>query len=709
MVYFVTTQTYLIGNPEYKVINVEESLQLLKGCKVLQYDSETSCKNPHLGSILCIQFGNKEKDFQLVIDCTTIDILHYKEVLESTLLIGHNLKFDLQWLYNHFIVPRNVYDTMIVEQLLYMGFPRLPITPDRYKKYNYDFPYKVIISKEGNTYYELSYSLQSLASKYLNINIDKSVRGEIIWRGLDTEVIKYAANDVVYLEDIMWKQVEACKKKECLKGAKLECDFVPVISYLEWCGIKLDEEKWKEKMSRDRENLNKSLENLNNYALNHPKLQKWVTVNLQGDLFEGFDTTPKWAVDWQKKEAIQVVKALGFNVSTISKQTNKETESIMEKVLSSQKGIDDKFLDLYFTYQGYYKICSSFGQGHLNIINPKTGRIHTTYWQIGTITGRMSSGGTTDEDLARYKKIPIKECNNLNFQQLPHDALTRSCFVSEPNNNFISCDYAAMEARAGAEIYNEKVLLDEFLYGSGDTHAAYAKVVFSEELKDIEVKDIKKLRPDLRNAVKSVEFAVQFGSDGTAVAPQLGIPIEEARKLVQNLLSGMKGLNNFKIKGSKEVRNKGYVVAMPQTGHKSYWWDFEEWKERQSSFTSEFWENYKMYHKGTDSEVASIVKMHFQAASKYDRAALNTPTQGGGAVVIKDAATQLFNWIVDNGYFNKILIVNITHDEINSECPKELSNTYAPLVTNIMEKAAAKYYTKLPFPAEASIGTHWIH
>lgn len=81
----------------------------------------------------------------------------------------------------------------------------------------------------------------------------------------------------------------------------------------------------------------------------------------------------------------------------------------------------------------------------------------------------------------------------------------------------------------------------------------------------------------------------------------------------------------------------------------------------------------------------------------------------GGAVVIKDAATQLFNWIVDNGYFGKILIVNITHDEINSECPKEMSEEYASLVTSIMENAAAKYYNKLPFPAEAAVSDHWVH
>ena len=136
MIYLVTTQQELFNNSEYKIISVEESLQLLNSCNILQYDSETSCKNFHLGKILCIQFGNKAKDFQIVIDCTTIDIQYYKEILEKTLLVGHNLKFDISWLYNYGIIPRKIYDTMIVEQFLYMGFPRIPIFPERYIKYN---------------------------------------------------------------------------------------------------------------------------------------------------------------------------------------------------------------------------------------------------------------------------------------------------------------------------------------------------------------------------------------------------------------------------------------------------------------------------------------------------------------------------------------------------------------------------------------------
>lgn len=92
MIYFVTNQTKLIESDIYKIITVEESLQLLKGCKVLQFDSETDDLDCHIGNLLSIQFGNKEKGFQIVVDCTTIDIKNYKEILENTLLVGHNLK-----------------------------------------------------------------------------------------------------------------------------------------------------------------------------------------------------------------------------------------------------------------------------------------------------------------------------------------------------------------------------------------------------------------------------------------------------------------------------------------------------------------------------------------------------------------------------------------------------------------------------------------
>ena len=675
MIYLVTLEQKLFENPEYKTISVEESLQLMKDCKVLQYDSETDGKDARICNILCIQFGNKEKDFQIVVDCTTIDITIYKDILEGTLLIGQNLKFDLQFLYNHGIVPRNVYDTMIVEQLLYLGYPAGII----------------------------SFSLAAIAQRRLGIDIDKSIRGQIIWRGLDTQVIIYAANDVKWLEDIMWSQVADCKKKDCLKGAKLECDFVPVISYLEWCGIKLDEKKWKAKMEKDKANLLKAKEALdkwlvdiclsrpmkaeedysiiyigytpyndeeyNNYKINKERLEragyilinesppsgmggwlftykspykistivdlkdKFITVNLQGNLFEGFDTTPKANINWSSsKQVIQIAKAIGFNTTVQDKKTKEDKDSVLEKHLKGQKGINDEFLKLYFDYQEHAKVVSSFGQSQLNMINPKTGRCHTVYKQLGASSGRMSCGSQQpNEDLAKLKKIRPKECTYCNFQQLPADDDTRGSFVSEKDNIFCSCDYSAMESYLGADIYEDIEFQNEFLYGSKDTHSLFAWMVFRKECEALGctcVADVKKKAPQWRKAVKAVEFAYMFGAAAPTIAQSANCSIEQAQEYIDRLDKGFTGISRFAREGSKFVRKNGYVLINKYTGHKMYWWDHDKWLERQKSFTSEFWDEYKAYHKGTTSRVALEVREHFQAASKWDRMARNAPTQG---------------------------------------------------------------------------------
>ena len=698
MILLVTTNEVLKKLP-FKVITLQESLDILQSWKTVQFDTETSGRDAHINNILCAQFGNKKANLQIVVDCNTIDIRAYKSILESKLVIGQNLKFDLQFLFNYEIIPRWVYDTMIVEQLLHLGWGPL----------------------------EISYSLQSIAKRRLGIDIDKTVRGEIIWRGLDESVINYAAGDVVYLEDIAEKQIEDLKKYNLTKGALIENAFTPVIAYLEWCGIKLDTQKWTAKMQKDKENKLKAEEALDKFVVScgNPEFYE---VDPQGDLFTGtFDLTPHSNIDWNSQpQLIKFVKFLGFDTSVKDKKTGEDKDSALEKQLSRQKGINDEFLHLMYGWDeftedgkeihhwGYKeadKVCSTYGQGHLNAINPNTGRLHTIYRAIGTRSGRMSSGSQQpNTDLAKLKKIPPDKCKYPNMQQLPHDALTRSCFIAEEGNLFCSCDYSAMEARIGAEVYNEKVLLDEFLYGSGDTHAAYAKTVFSKELEGIETKDVKKKRPDLRNKVKSIEFAIQFGSDGTAAAPQMGIPVEEARKLVANLLSNMKGLASFKEEGSKFVKANGYVPIMPATGHKIFWSGWETWCKDEELYSSQDFRNdYVMWHKGTGDAVEQAVRHHRKVGSYWDRLALNGPTQGGGAVVLKEAATTLFNWIVDNGYFGKILLVNLCHDEINSEFPEELKDTYPNLVAKIMKDTAAKYYHKLPIPAEAEVGKFWIH
>ena len=685
MIYLVTLEQKLFENSEYKTISIEESLQLLEGCKVLQYDSETTGRDARICNILCIQFGNKEKDFQIVIDCTTIDITIYKDVLENTLLIGQNLKFDLQFLYNHGIVPRNVYDTMIVEQLLYLGYPAGII----------------------------SFSLAAIAQRRLGIDIDKSIRGQIIWRGLDTQVIIYAANDVKWLEDIMWSQVADCKKKDCLKGAKLECDFVPVISYLEWCGIKLDENKWKAKMVKDKESLIDAENKLNKFVTSNPILSKFTIINRQGNLFEGFDTEPKCTINWSSsRQVVEVAKKLGFNTTVQDKKTKEDKDSVLEKYLKGQKGINDEFLKLYFDYQEHAKVVSSFGQSQLNMINPKTGRCHTVYKQLGASSGRMSCGSQQpNEDLAKLKKIRPKECTYCNFQQLPADDATRGSFVSEKGNIFCSCDYSAMESYLGADIYEDIEFQNEFLYGSKDTHSLFAWMVFRKECEELGctcVADVKKKAPQWRKAVKAVEFAYMFGAAAPTIAQSANCSVEQAQEYIDRLDKGFTGISRFAREGSKFVRKNGYVLINKYTGHKMYWWDHDKWLERQKSFTSEFWDEYKAYHKGTTSRIALEVREHFQAASKWDRMARNAPTQGSGACITKLACTNFFNWIIDNGLFDKVKIVAIVHDEVCIEYPEELKDTYKMLEYH-MEEASKAYCKFSKIPAKAEIGNYWIH
>ena len=685
MIYVVTREQKLFESDFYKTISIEESLQLMEDCKVLQYDSETTGRDARICNILCIQFGNKSKDFQIVVDCTTIDIMVYKDILESKLLIGQNLKFDLQFLYNYGIVPRNVYDTMIVEQLLYLGYPAGII----------------------------SFSLAAIAQRRLGIDIDKSIRGQIIWRGLDTQVIIYAANDVKWLEDIMWSQVSDCKKKDCLKGAKLECDFVPVISYLEWCGIKLDEKKWKAKMVKDKESLINAENKLNKFVTSNPSLSKFTIVNRQGNLFEGFDIEPKCTINWSSsRQVVEVAKILGFNTTVQDKKTKEDKDSVLEKHLKGQRGINDEFLKLYFDYQEHAKVVSSFGQSQLNMINPRTGRCHTVYKQLGASSGRMSCGSQQpNEDLARLKKIRPKECTYCNFQQLPADDDTRGSFVSEKDNIFCSCDYSAMESYLGADIYEDIEFQNEFLYGSKDTHSLFAWMVFRKECEALGctcVADVKKKAPQWRKAVKAVEFAYMFGAAAPTIAQSANCSVEQAQEYIDRLDKGFTGISRFAREGSKFVRKNGYVLINKYTGHKMYWWDHDKWLERQKSFTSEFWDEYKAYHKGTTSRVALEVREHFQAASKWDRMARNAPTQGSGACITKLACTNFFNWIIDNGLFDKVKIVAIVHDEVCIEYPKELEDIYKMLEYH-MEEASKAYCKFSKIPAKAEVGSHWIH
>lgn len=728
MIYLVTKQQSLWNCENYSIISPTEALNILNSWDIIQYDSETSGRDPHICKILCIQFGNKNADIQIVVDITTVNILLFKDILESKLLVGQNIKFDLQFLYNHNIKPLKVYDTMIIEQFLHLGY--------------------------DNKFFH--YSLKAICERRLHIDIDKTTRGEIIWRGLDSKVILYAAGDVMYLEDIMEQQIKECRDRNAINGMNIENNFVPVIAYLEWCGIHLDVNKWNLKLKDNQTKLQNSLNalnawvvdeykkgrfnnsNLNQYEYfevrleNHgditvnkiPKgyrkvgevirevddfgrihyIQKltndvpFISVNTQGDLFSGFDLEPKCNINWASaKQVIPFVQLLGFTTKIQDKNTGENKDSIVEKVLAKQKGIADDFLKLYFAYKEQFKECSTYGQNYLDAINPVTNRIHTNFKQLGAASGRMSCGSKSkNEDLARFKKISASRCSYVQLQNLPADDITRSAFTAQEGNLFCSCDYSALESRLGADIYNEPEMLKEFLEGSGDMHSLCAKLVFHKELEGIAVKDIATVRPDLRKKVKPIEFSQQFGGGAKAVADALGCSKKEAQEFVDAYANGFKGIAEFKKKGSLFVRNNGYIIICKLTGHRLIWEDWNKWKAIEDD----------QYYEQKLSK--SEIDEHRMAAAKWDRLALNVVTQGTGIIILKYAMTLFYKWLIQNNLFNKVLLCDLVHDEACIEFPEDRLDIPEKL-KYFMEFAASKICKKLPIPAKPEVGKFWIH
>ncbi len=693
MIYLVSNNIDVSGMQDVQKLSVDESLDIIAHWPLVQFDTETTGLDPHVCSLTSMQFGYKHfstgEHTEIVVDCLSIDPKEYKEVIEMQYLVGHNLKFDLKFLYNYDIVPLKVYDTMVCEQVLYLGYNQK----------------------------QVSMGLSSVLERYTGTKLDKTYQKEIASKGLTEEGIRYAANDVLHLQDIRKGQMEIAKSRNCEKAFIVENNFVPAIAYLEWCGVHLDEDKWKAKMEDDRKELENCKRKLNEYVSNHTLLKtKFVSSYTQLDLFAEPDSTvPECTVNWDSStQVVPVCQALGFNTKTFDKETHKEKDSVDEKQLSTQKGIDDEFLKLYFDYKGAVKNVTSYGQTHLNLINPNTGRLHTEFKQIGTVTGRMSSGSSAkNRDLAKLKGLKAEDVRFVNLQNLPargeYGKIARACFTPQSGNLFISSDFSSEESRVQADVWNEKKLLDSFKHGI-DTHNMYAKLCFPEELKDVDINDVKKVRPDLRQAAKSAEFAVGYGSDGSAIAASIGMSVDKAKDMVSGILKGMPGMAAFKKKTGKFLKENGYIIINPITGHRVYWPEWASWKAVEDRFDRTFWDNYNTMHKGTGDATARMVKNHMkQGHDWFGKNVLNYPIQGGSAIVLKQAAADWFKWVVENGYFGKILFCVFVHDEIDAECPEELSEMFSKKIEQIMEKAAAKYYKKLKIPAECSVGDHWIH
>lgn len=420
MIYLVTACQELFTNEIYQIVTVEESLKLLEPLSIVGLDTETEGFDPYTKNLLLLQLGCY--DFQVVIDCGTIDVQLYKSYLESDrLFLGWNLKFDLKFLFRQNIVLKRVWDGFLAEKLMWLGYP-----PGIH-----------------------SLSLKTAGETYCDIELDKTVRGKIHYAGLAADVIEYSANDVKYLETIMNKQKEELTKKGLLVAIEYENRFVLPLAYCEYCGVKLDIDKWKAKMKKDEERVARALDACNKWIIDYYNKNKsegkdlyieedfifesdyyvkqeyfrpsgrfeiigpphsftsedgvthvarrirrhfpYVEINLQGDLFTGFNTEPYCTLNWNSaKQLIPLFKMFGVDVTIEDKEKGGTKDSIDAKTLKPQKE-KCSLIPIYLEYKEAVKVTSTYGENFLKQVNPVSHRIHTNYSQMGADTTKKHS------------------------------------------------------------------------------------------------------------------------------------------------------------------------------------------------------------------------------------------------------------------------------------------------------------------------------
>ena len=587
MIYLVTNQLSLFDNETYKIISVEESLRLLDSLTIVGLDTETSGLDPHTNDLITIQLGCF--DFQVVVDCKTIDIILYKEFLESDrLFVGWNIKFDLKWLFKYKIVPKKVYDGFLAEKLMWLGYP-----PGMH-----------------------SLSLKTAGETYCNIKLDKTIRGKINYAGLSTEVIKYSSDDIKYLELIMNKQMEELNKKGLNIAIEYENKFVLPLSYCEYCGVKLDEDKWKNKMLKDQSRVNNALNNCNKWLLDNEPNSPYIYIDRQGNLFTGFNLEPQIKLNWNSaKQLIPLFKKYGVNVTIEDKEKGGTKDSIDAKTLKPQK---DKcsLIPIYLDYKEAVKVTSTYGENFLKQINPISKRIYTNYSQMGADTARITSGG----------KDKSKHVEYVNLLNIPADAETRACFVAEKGNKWISIDYSGQETYLMASIANDKAIIEELTNGSGDIHSLTAYMSYHEIPRDTPIKDIKSKYHNLRQDAKGIEFAINYGGDANTICINKGIPIEEANKIYKAYMDGFKGLKKYQDFRRKDWFNKGYILLNSKTGHKAYIYDYEKLLEDKKWMSSLDWDYYKELKKTCpECNTVQRVRHFFKRKSASEKQSINYP------------------------------------------------------------------------------------
>mgnify|MGYP001584898191 CR=1 FL=1 len=652
---------YGFQHPDFQETTKEYIFAYFKEKQYIQVDTETTGFSCHNDKLVCIQMGDFDNQFVIHPD----KLLEFKIPLEKRILIFHNAKFDLNFLYKNNIWPNKVYDTFLAEGVIHCGIP----------------------SEKKN--------LAHIAKKRLNIDIDKAVRDANIGKqGLTKDVIEYAAGDVKYLEQLMNSQMRDLEQKDLEKALELENQFVLTLAFIEFCGFKLDGDKWYKKHISDIRVSKGALKALNDWVVSKNITQ---FIDTQLDMFSmEVSTTINWS---SPKQVIPLFQHLKIPVEIVEKGEKKLTVDARHLSKYSKKF---EIIPLYIAYKEAEKVVGTYGTTFIDQINASTGRLQTNFRQIMD-TSRISSGG----------KDKVLKTSYINFQNIPKEKETRECFIPERENKLIIGDFKSQESVVLTNISLDESLIEFFENGLGDMHAFVASKMY-KELNGLSVDEIKEYHSDKRYNAKTAGFAINYGGVGATIAANSedGISVEEGDEIYNAYFEAFPGLKRYFDKAKMEGLQKGYILISPLTGRKSYIFGYETYLEMNKKMDRKFWDRWKWLKlREKDSEeyisTKAQISKYFQIKGKIERQSLNFPIQGQSAEISKLAGISFFNWIKTNNYQNKVLIANAIHDEYVLDVPKELAKECAKQLKFCMEEAGKPYCKRIPLKADVKIANNW--
>ena len=594
-----TPHQYLLIDSDEKI---DDFIEKIKSFETLCIDTETTNTEAMLAELVGMSFAVQEGEaYYIPVPADQVEAQRIVNKLkplyenESTLKVGQNLKYDIMVLANYGIeVKGKMFDTMIAHYIL---------KP------------------------EMRHNMDYMAEVYLNyetIHIDELIgpkgKSQLSMRDIAPEkVCDYAAEDA----DITLKlksKLEAELKAEGLFNLfeSIEMPLVPVLAQMERNGVRIDVNSLAETSKAFSDKMN--------------EIEQEV-YELAGCSFN--ISSPK-----------QVGEILFDKMRIVEKAKKTKTGQYVtsEEVLQSLKGkhiIVEKILD----YRGYKKLLSTYIDSLPQLINPKTGHIHTSYNQAVTATGRLSSSNPN------LQNIPIRDENGKEV---------RKAFIPDEGCLFFSADYSQIELRIMAHLSGDHNMIEAFNTGY-DIHAATAAKIFK--------KPIEEVTSDERRKAKTANFGIIYGITTFGLAERMQVSRGEAKDLIDEYFATYPKVKEYMEKSVNMARDKGYTETL--FGRRCHLPD---------------------------------INSHNAVVRGYaERNAINAPIQGTAADIIKVAMVRIQQRLWKEQLRSKMILQ--VHDELNFNVVPEEKDLIQQLVVEEMEHA---FKMSVPLEADSGWGVNWL-